>query len=258
MGKILVVDDETSVRELLYDTFSRKGFEVLTATSGEHALEMLRAQRPRLILLDHGMPTLSGLETAKRIRAFDDAVPIILLKGAGDAEADLEELKRLGIVHVLHKELGIELFFKNLEVALKQIQQTSNANGSGDGRVPGTLLVVDDEPGIQKLVRIFFEARGLKVVVAGSGEEGLAAIDKHQPTLVMLDINMPGMDGLMTLKKFRSKYPTLPVIIASSFGEQAIVREALEAGAYDYVTKPFNLEYLETVVFTKVLLGMEG
>jgi len=257
MGKVLVVDDETAVRELLYDAFTRKGFEVLTATSGRHALDMLMAQRPRLILLDCSMPELSGLDTAKRIREFDDSVPIIMLRGAGDAEVQADELKRLGIVQVLHKGVGIELFLRNLELAVKQTQR--GANGADDGtRAAGTLLIIDDEPSIQKLVKAFFEARGLRVLLAGCGEDGLKALDEQKPALVMLDVNMPGMDGLMTLRKIRAKRPELPVIIASSFGEQALVQEALEAGAYDYVTKPFNLEYLETVVFTKVLLGMEG
>lgn len=258
MGKVLVVDDETAVRELLYDTFSRKGFEVLTATSGQHALEILRAQRPVMILLDCSMPELSGLETAKKIRDFDDAIPIILLRGPADAEANPEDLKRLKITHVLHKGVGIELFYKNLDLALKQMQQGANGGAGAETKVPGTLLVIDDEPSIQKLVKAFFETRGLRILLAGCGEDGLAVLDKEKPTLVMLDINMPGMDGVMTLRKIRAKRPDLPVIIASSFGEQSLVREALEAGAYDYVTKPFNLEYLETVVFTKVLLGMEG
>jgi two-component system C4-dicarboxylate transport response regulator DctD len=65
------------------------------------------------------------------------------------------------------------------------------------------------------------------------------------------------MDGLMTLRKLRAAQPNLPVIMATGVDDESVVREALSCGAYDYVTKPFNLEYLETVVLTKVLLGMD-
>ena len=121
--------------------------------------------------------------------------------------------------------------------------------------VPGTVLAVDDDPAVLKMLKLVLEVRGVRMLLAGSGEEALKAL-AQKPDLVLLDVNMPGMDGLMTLKKIKTANPKLPVIMASGFGEEEIVREALELGAYDYVTKPFNLEYLETVVLTKMLVGM--
>ncbi len=252
-----VIDDETSMRELLYDVLTRKGYKVMTANSGIQALEMLKGQRPQLLFIDVSMSGLSGLETAKRIRAFDANVPIILLRSAGDPDPTAEELKRLSIADTLRKELGVELFLKGLELSLKRLEQRSaGSEGPKVMQMPGTLLIVDDDEKLQRLLQRFFESRGLRVIVAGSGEEALKAL-AQRPLGVLLDVNMPGMDGLMTLKKIRTTHPKLPVIMASGVGEEATVREALESGAYDYVTKPFNLEYLETVVLTKVLLGME-
>ncbi len=257
--QVLIVDDDTAMRELLYDTLTRKGYEVMAVSSGQQALDTMKGLRPQLILLDSAMPGLSGAETAKRIRGFDDNVPIIFLKGAGEPELPSEELKRLGVTELLRKELSVELFVKGLDLCLRRLQQAPAAPAAAHApiRVPGTLLVVDDEPKIQKLLQSFFESRGMKVIACSSGEEALTALPR-KPLAVLLDMNMPGMDGLMTLKKIKSQLPKLPVIMASAVGEEGTIREALESGAYDYVTKPFNLEYLETVVLTKVLLGMEG
>ena len=124
-------------------------------------------------------------------------------------------------------------------------------------QIPGTLLIVEDEPKIQRFLQSFFESRGLTVYAVGSGEEALKALSK-KPTVVLLDVKMPGMGGIETLRTIRTTHPKLPVIMATAVGEEQIVRQALDAGAYDYVMKPFNLEYLETVVLTKILLGMEG
>jgi DNA-binding NtrC family response regulator len=120
----------------------------------------------------------------------------------------------------------------------------------------GVLLVVDDDAQIQQLLKKFFQSKGMHVVLASSGEEGLQALS-HRPVIVLLDINMPGMDGVMTLKKIKEQHPKLPVVMISGGGEEGMARTALSLGAYDYVSKPFSLEYLETIVLTKILLGIE-
>ncbi len=258
MAKLLVVDDETTIRELLYDAMTRKGYEVTTAASGPQALELMKTDRPDIVLIDMKMPGPSGLETAASIRAFDDALPMILMRGAGDQDVPEAERKRLGIADVLRKELGVELFLSAVEMALKRLQHDKPGKSMKIQAMglSGTLLVTDDDQQVRRLLQTFFERRGLRVLTASCGEEALKAL-AQKPDAVMLDMNMPGMDGLMTLKKIKAKAANMPVIMATGVDDEEIVREAMDAGAYDYVTKPFNLEYLETVVLTKVLLGME-
>lgn len=120
----------------------------------------------------------------------------------------------------------------------------------------GLLLVVDDDTQIQLLLKLFFESKGLRVILAGSGEEGLQLLGR-KPVLVLLDVNMPGINGVETLKKIKTTHKSLPVVMISGGGDEVLARAALKAGAYDYISKPFDLEYLETVVLTKVLLGIE-
>ena len=255
MPKVLVVDDDERVREQLYDALTSKGHTVVTAGSGEQALELLKAQRPQLVVLDLGLPKLPGLEAARRIREFDESVPIVFCRGAKDVEPSSDDLKALRITQVFSKEAwDLPRILSQLDVAAKSAPAPS---ATGAGGLAGTLLVIDDDPQVQSLLKLFFEKKGLRVVTAGSGEEGLKALSRS-PVLIMLDVNMPGMDGVLTLKKLKAAAPKIPVVMMSGGGEEGMARAALTAGAYDYISKPFNLEYLETVVLTKVLVGMEG
>jgi DNA-binding response OmpR family regulator len=208
--------------------------------------------------LDSGIPGLSGVETVQRIRGFDEEVPIVLLRGPGDPDPSVDELSRLRIAEVLRKELSVELFLTSVELVLKRLQRQTQDHGKEPGfGCLGTILAVDDDPLARKMLKLVFESQRIRVLLASSGEEALKAL-AQKPDLVLLDINMPGMDGLVTLKKIKASHPQLPVIMASGMGEEEVAREALKAGAYDYISKPFNLEYMQTVVMTKVLLGIEG
>lgn len=255
MAEILIVNSDTTMRELLYDALVKQKHKASTASSGTQALEMLKNRRPQLILLDAELAGRSWMDTAREIRSFDDAIPIVLLRGATEPNGNMEEVKRLTITGILRKDVGVDSLVKELEGVLTRAQHQPKDAGS-DVKLRGTILIVDDDPQVQKLLKVFFESQGFRVIVAGSGEEALQAM-AQKPLAVLLDVNMPGMDGLLALKKIKTSHPKIPVIMASGAGEESIVRESLDAGAYDFVAKPFNLEYLETVVLTKVLLGME-
>ncbi|HHY36291.1 MAG TPA: response regulator [Firmicutes bacterium] len=110
------------------------------------------------------------------------------------------------------------------------------------------LLVVDDEPGIRRLLEEVFRDDRYQVVAAASGKEALAKWKEWEPDLVLLDMKMPGMDGLEVLRRMAGKYSRVPVIIMTAYGELRIVDEALNLGARGYVTKPFDVLELRNTV----------
>ena len=117
------------------------------------------------------------------------------------------------------------------------------------GAVP-TVLVVDDDPVIQKLLQVNFEMEGYDVVVAGDGEEGLALAREERPDLVLLDVMMPKMNGLDVAIALRADQLTeaIPIIMLSAKAQASDVQAGLDLGVDDYVTKPFDpLELLERV-----------
>lgn len=106
----------------------------------------------------------------------------------------------------------------------------------------GKILVVDDEVYIVHILDFSLGMEGYEVVIALNGEEALAKAAEHRPDLVVLDILMPKMDGYETCKRLKADAATrgIPVILLSAKGRQVDIKAGFEAGASDYVTKPFS------------------
>ncbi len=115
------------------------------------------------------------------------------------------------------------------------------------------ILTVDDEMGIDSFFYEFFTARNYEVFNAQSGKEALDIIKKEKPRIILLDINMRGMNGIETLKKIREIDKEVAVIMVTGVKDDDVAKEALEAGANDYITKPLSLEYLDKVVLLKFM-----
>ena len=105
------------------------------------------------------------------------------------------------------------------------------------------ILVVDDEPQILRALTINMRARGYTVETASSGAEALAMASAHNPDLVVLDLGLPDMDGLQVVRGLRG-WSTAPIVILSGRTDSAEKVAALDAGADDYVTKPFSVDEL--------------
>jgi two-component system KDP operon response regulator KdpE len=105
------------------------------------------------------------------------------------------------------------------------------------------VLVVDDEPSIVRVVAANLRARGYEALTAASGEAALALIETQQPDCIVLDLRLPGVDGLEVLRRLRT-WATTPVVILTAVDDQRDKATALDLGADDYVTKPFAMAEL--------------
>ncbi|MEX0828772.1 MAG: sigma-54 dependent transcriptional regulator [Nitrospirales bacterium] len=114
--------------------------------------------------------------------------------------------------------------------------------------MPETICIVDDEPAILHSLSSILEDEGYQVVVAANGVEGLKVVRSDTPDLVMLDIWMPEMDGLETLKRLRSQFPGILVVMMSGHGSIETAVKATKLGAYDYLEKPLDLEKVTILV----------
>jgi two-component system KDP operon response regulator KdpE len=106
-----------------------------------------------------------------------------------------------------------------------------------------SVLVVDDEAPIQRALSANLEARDYDVFIAGSGEQALELAARHHPDLVILDLGLPGIDGVEVVRGLR-RWTNVPIIILSARGAEADKVAALDAGADDYVAKPFGMDEL--------------
>jgi DNA-binding response OmpR family regulator len=110
------------------------------------------------------------------------------------------------------------------------------------------ILVVDDEPDILVMLTMALEDAGHDVVVAKAGEEAMAMLAEHHPDAVLCDVMMPVLDGWGVLTRKQGAGETTPVIMLSAKTEEADIARAMELGAAEYVTKPFDLDKLVAVV----------
>ncbi len=119
----------------------------------------------------------------------------------------------------------------------------------GRSAVKATVLVVDDSPEIQRYLRVLLELDSYRVMVASNGSEALEIL-RHAPVadVVVLDVQMPGMDGLEVLRRMRKLFPKVKVIMCSGLNDSEKICQALSLGAYAYVLKPIQHLYLSAAV----------
>lgn len=111
-----------------------------------------------------------------------------------------------------------------------------------------TVLVVDDEQGIREASKRILDRMDCQAITAGRGEEGLDIIEKEEVNVVLLDLKMPGMDGMDVLRIISEKYPMILVIVITGFATIETAIEAMKRGAYDFIPKPFEPDQLRIVV----------
>jgi CheY-like chemotaxis protein len=121
----------------------------------------------------------------------------------------------------------------------------------------GKVLVVDDEPEVRQVLKEFLVSRGYDVSVAAGGMEALALVETVKPDLVLLDVAMPDIDGVETLRQIVEVQPSLPVIMVTANADIGITSKLLALGAVDYVPKPFDLDYLDQAVSIQVTAAQD-
>lgn len=114
------------------------------------------------------------------------------------------------------------------------------------------VLVVDDEPSVCEVLGEFLQSTGYQVEIAYSGDEAVATYKNSRPDVVLLDVRMPGKDGLETLREIKAFDPSAIVIMVTAVHKENVVRQALDDGAADYITKPINPQSLELAIRTKI------
>ena len=114
MAKILVIDDEQGIRDLLHQLLRRKGHDVVLAESGQNGLEFFRRYRPDVIVLDLKMPGMDGLTVLQQVRSLNPQQPVIILTGAATPETE-QQVRALGVTEFVEKEFSLHLLGDSLK-----------------------------------------------------------------------------------------------------------------------------------------------
>ena len=240
---ILVISGDMLLRERLYDLLVGSGHSAKTVTSGKLGIEMILRQPPQLIIADSSADNVAGWGFPDRIRRFDSTVPIILLGHPGQEPPDPRTAS--DIQAYFSTDVSDAVLLGAVKRWLQHAQSSTQAEPID---YPGTILAIDDEPGFLQTLEEFLRHRHCEVVTARSGEEGLEKLARHHARLVLLDLKMPGMDGLVALRKMKKLQPQLPVIMMTGEEDESLMGQALALGAVEYLVKPYNFNALKTIL----------
>src|SRR3989338_1929369 len=120
------------------------------------------------------------------------------------------------------------------------------------------ILVVDDDESVAGALRQFLESEGHGCRVASNAADGLQFIEEQRPDLVLMDIRMPGVDGLAALDQARARFPGLCVVMMTGYGTSQTSIDAMKAGAFDYITKPPDLDALRGLIVRALASGAQA
>ncbi len=244
--RALVVDDSKPSRSIVARTLAELKFVCAEAGNGQEALATLAATgKPDLITVNWHMPVMDGIELVRRLRSEPAyrGLPILMISTEHEQER-IALARQAGIDEYLGKPFTAAALARKL-VDLGVVAEPA----APPAREPIGVLLCDDSATIRGILAATLGADPeLKIVgTAVNGEACLAAIPAARPDLVLLDVEMPVMDGITTLREIRRRFGKLPVMMFSSLterGAKATV-DALLAGANDYVAKPAGLDARE-------------
>ncbi|MBI2451120.1 MAG: response regulator [Parcubacteria group bacterium] len=236
--RILIIEDEEILLDLLQNKLEKSGYEVMAARDGMEGLSAMEKEKPDLILLDILMPVMNGMEVLKimhRNKILSE-IPVIILSNSGQ-EVEVDEAVKLGA-----KDYLIKAEFDPDEVLEKVKKQLSEDPMPNEEKLPTEstrILLVEDDKFLRDLISQKLIKEGFNLSVAIDGEEGLKKTLEEKPQLVLLDIILPGIDGFEVLSKIRANAETAktPVILLSNLGAKDDVERGLQLGADDYMIK---------------------
>jgi PAS domain S-box-containing protein len=265
--RVLVADDVAANRNMLVTALSRRGAAVTAVDGGEAALDALRSAAAdghsyRLLLLDSAMPGLSGFEVAEMLyRGEVPATGTVMMISAAGLRGDAQRCRELGVGAYLTKPLLEEELCEAIGVILGQrervVQPLVTRHMLEESRVVLKILLVEDNLVNQKLALILLRKQGHQVELAVNGEEAVKMSTAADFDLILMDLQMPVMDGLAATKMIRQREgegPRVPIVAMTANALAGDRELCLAAGMDGYVSKPIRIEELLAAIAASVEL----
>ena len=248
--KILLIEDEDVILELLRGRLIAAGYEVATAADGVSGLALIRETRPDLVLLDMLLPGLSGFKILEKMKeeGLLPATPVLILSNSGQP-IELERALQMGVRDALIKvNFDPHEVLMRVENILRAEGRTEAPAGVGvktpspslaKGWAGRTILIVEDDFLLVGLLERKFLEEGYRVVKAVDAGEARRALETGGIDAVLLDMVLPGMDGFSFLEEMKrnAAWRTIPVAVISNLGQQEEVEKGIRMGAAEYLIK---------------------
>jgi two-component system sensor histidine kinase/response regulator len=260
--RVLVVDDNQTNREILQQRLEGWHMRVTCARSGEEALELM-AQAVRagasfaLTILDMHMPVMDGLQLASAIQRRPDLahIPLVMLTSTASNLTDAQR-QASGILRFLNKPIRradlLRVLCSILAPAAPSVDAVTAVSVEGGLAMQRRVLVVEDNPTNQQVVNAMLRSLGVQVTLASNGQEAVELVQNCDFDLVLMDCQMPVMDGLQATAAIRrlplERGKRLPIAAVTANALQGDEQNCLEAGMNDFLPKPFKLAQLQALL----------
>ena len=266
--RVLIVDDNPTARQILNDICSSFSFETTEVASGREALSELEKAENNggydLVLMDWRMPGMDGIETTRLIKENPELskIPGVLMVTAYGRQEIKLHAENAGIEGFLVKPVSPSLLYdmiidifeteigKEISVTARAPEQLSDKPEALKSIEGASILLVEDNAINQQVATELLEQGGFVVTVAGNGREGVQAVGASEFDLVLMDIQMPEMDGHEATRIIRKKHnsDSLPIIALTAHAMAGEREKCLNSGMNDYLSKPINTEDLFAVL----------
>ncbi len=246
VGKIIVVEDDPEVRDLLEQLLTASGHRVRKAANGEAAIALVAkgAIRPDLVLSDYNLPgALDGLDVLSGIRAvLRDAVPGIIL--TGDITDATEARIAANDCVLLSKPVKPAALAATIAALLGNARAHAAPASEKNAASDAVIILIDDDADVRQSIRDVLEADGHFVEDYPDAESYLAAFRSDREGCILLDAGLPGMSGIALLERLHAMGDPMPTIMLTGSSDVTLAVSAMKAGACDFIEKPVSHDAL--------------
>jgi PAS domain S-box-containing protein len=253
-AQVLIIEDSLAAAEQIARYLSECGMQPIIYPHGEGALEEVLRVKPALTILDIQLPNLSGWNVLTQLKTHPQTqdIPVLIVSVVDERSKALA----LGASEHLVKPVNREEF----QATLKKLQYPTVPESTAPMVVPEPssehplLLLAEDNQANIDTISGYLESRGYRLILANDGQQAINMAKAHRPNLILMDIQMPGMDGLEAMRRIRAEGQTdVPIIALTALAMPSDQEKCLEAGADEYLAKPIKLKQLAATI-QKLLL----
>ncbi|MEH2059307.1 MAG: PAS domain S-box protein [Nostoc sp.] len=253
-AKVLIIEDSIVAADQITRYFGEMGMQPIIYSKGEGAVEEVLRVNPALIILDLQLPNLSGWDVLNQLKINPKTkdIPAIIISVVDE--------RRKGLAQGAFEYLVKPITRTQLQVTIEKLQYSPRAESPNLIIVPEAsldkpliLLVEDNQANIDTMSG-YLESRGYDLILANNGQQAIDLVRVQRPDLIVMDIQMPGMDGLEAMRRIRNErqFVHIPMIALTALAMPSDRQTCLAAGANEYLTKPIKLK--ELVITIQLLL----
>lgn len=247
--KILVIDDSAGLRKVLTALLTSAGHQVTALADGCGVEDFVRREEPDCLCLDYQLPGRNGLEILAAVHEIAPKIDVLFITAAADPTIE-SRAADAGAAGFIRKPFSQQQIIDELNEVSAARQLAKKAAPAA--RLPETrrtAVIADDSGAVRLVLKGLLEEAGLRVVQSvANGSEALRALQMHRPSLLCLDVNMPGMSGMEALEAAREISPETAVVMVTGCADRDFVNRAATLGARGYLLKPLRPAHVDKFV----------